>query len=113
VLEGLSFAAPAVGSWLASGKVTRLVVDGPDAGSGAPFDHAAVRRGCQTTCPRPAACSPVDSMRRRRSPPPMRAASPAGVDVSSGVERARGVKDHREDSTVIDAVRMTDRATNA
>ena len=100
--KGLSFAAPAVNSWLASGRVSRLVVDGPSAGSGEPFDHTAF---AQLSDSARRCCLLAGGLTPETVAAVVRSARPAGVDVSSGVEQARGVKDHAKIRAFIDAVR--------
>lgn len=100
--KGLPFSARAVEAWLGSGRIARLVVDGPDAGSGEPFDHAAFAALAESVRTR---CLLAGGLTPETVAAAVRAARPAGVDVSSGVERARGVKDHDKIRAFIDAVR--------
>ena len=100
--KGLPFSPSAVGSWIASGGVARLVVDGPDAGSGEPFDHALFASLDEVARSR---CLLAGGLTPETVAAAVRTARPAGVDVSSGVERSRGVKDHDKIRAFIDAAR--------
>lgn len=91
VMRGFPFSPEAVARWDACRSVDTLVVDGPRGGSGRGFDHAAL-------------AAMVPGLRARvllaggLTPATVAAAvaavRPWGVDVSSGVERTRGTKDH-------------------
>lgn len=67
-----------------------LLIDGPDAGSGVPFDHAALAALMPSITP------PVilaGGLRIETVAETIATVRPFGVDVSSGVESSRGVKD--------------------
>lgn len=100
--KGLHFDAAETARFLGSGRVSRLVVDGPDAGSGAPFDHGEFAALDDATRRRALLAGGLDPANVAEA---VRRARPGGVDVSSGVERARGVKDVALIRAFIDAVR--------
>ncbi len=100
--KGLHFSVEATTAWLASGRVRRVVVDGPDAGSGEAFDHnvfAALDDSVRARCMLAGGLDPAHVAEV------IRVARPGGVDVSSGVESARGIKDHEKIREFIRAVR--------
>ncbi len=105
IWKGLHFAPSSIDAWLASRVVTRLVVDGPVAGSGVAFDHAAFGALPEETRRRSLLAGGLDPSNVGTA---IRTARPAGVDVSSGVERERGVKDHELIRRFIEAVRAAD-----
>jgi phosphoribosylanthranilate isomerase len=107
--KGLHFSPAATHEWLASGHATRLVVDGPVAGSGVSFDHAAFGELSNDVR---AKCFLAGGLDAQNVAGAINTARPAGVDVSSGVEKSRGVKDHDKIRLFIDAVRATDDTSN-
>ena len=100
--KGLHFSPTAVREWLDSRAVARLVVDGPDAGSGERWDHRGFADLDVATRER---CLLAGGLDPTNVAAAVRAAKPWGVDVSSGVERARGVKDHARIAAFIDAAK--------
>jgi len=100
--KGLHFSTAAASEWLASSVAERLVVDGPDAGSGAAWDlaeFAALDASLRSRCLLAGGLDPGSVAAA------VRAARPWGVDVSSGVEIARGVKDLARIRAFIEAAR--------
>ena len=91
VMRGFAFSPDAVRRWDACAAVDTLVVDGPRGGSGMAFDHAALASlvpGLRARVLLAGGLTPANVAEA------IRAVRPWGVDVSSGVERERGVKDH-------------------
>ena len=100
--KGLRFSTAAAAEWLASKRVARIVVDGPDAGSGEGWEHAELTRLDPALRAR---CLLAGGLHAGNVAGAVRAARPWGVDVSSGVESARGVKDHARIRAFIEAAR--------
>ncbi len=94
VIRGLSAGGPSAGmtlhEWDAYPSVSRILLDGPQGGSGRPFDHAAMAPIARelTTPWILAGGLTIDCVNEA-----ITQLRPWGVDVSSGVESARGQKD--------------------
>ncbi|MEM7228224.1 MAG: phosphoribosylanthranilate isomerase [Planctomycetota bacterium] len=105
LVRGIAFDAEEIQSWDASGHAHALLVDGPHAGSGQTFDHSAL------IALMPDLQQPVflaGGLTPDTVGEAIRTVHPFGVDVSSGVERERGVKDHDRIRAFIGAVRDAD-----
>jgi phosphoribosylanthranilate isomerase len=106
VIRGFSWDADALRRWNGCADVDALLIDGPEGGSGAPFDHGALapeRAGLH---------KPVilaGGLRPENAAEAIRAVRPFAVDVSSGVERERGVKDVGLIRAFCEAVREAER----
>jgi len=105
VIRGIPFDAMSISRWDACDAVDRLLIDAPSPGSGDHFDHDAL----STITPSPSTPMIIaggldadcvgDIIRNLR---------PWAVDVSSGVEYARGAKDPQRIRDFCDAVRSAD-----
>ena len=108
--KGLHVSKESTEAWLSSGTIARLVVDGPSAGSGEAFDHSGF---AALDDPTRARCFLAGGLHATNVAHAVASARPGGVDVSSGVESDRGVKDHAKIRAFIDAVRAADAARGA
>jgi len=96
----------AIRIWDRDPNVSRLLIDSPIGGSGIPFDHdafSAVASGITTPWILAGGLTP-DTVAAA-----IEQLHPWGVDVSSGVEATRGVKDHGRIAAFCDAVRSASR----
>ena len=100
--KGLHFSTQTCTEWMNSGHVQRLVVDVMDPGSGASFDHRLLSALDDNTRARCLLAGGLDATNVAQS---LSVARVSGVDVSSGVESSRGVKDQGMIRAFIDAVR--------
>lgn len=90
IIKGIAFDAVQIAKWDHSPHVSALLIDGPAPGSGKTFDHealAAMMSGLRT------AVILAGGLTIENVGAAIRAVRPFGVDVSSGVESSKGVKD--------------------
>jgi len=93
--------------WGAVEEVDAILVDGSAGGMGQSFDWDALA-GAHATCQKPIILA--GGLTSRNVGEAIRAVRPWAVDVSSGVERQRGEKDHNLIRAFCRAVRETDAA---
>ena len=91
--------------WAAVEEIDAILVDGSSGGKGEAFDWAALREHVEA-CAKPVIVA--GGLTAENVGEAIRAARPWGVDVSSGVERERGVKDAGLIRAFCDAVRVAD-----
>lgn len=107
VIRGFQFSREKIQRWERCDSVDVLLIDGSDGGGGASFDHGALAKRM------PDVSKPVilaGGLTPENVGAAIRAVRPFAVDVSSGVERQRGVKDHELIRAFCAAVRAADHA---
>ena len=105
VMRGFSWSRAAFDRWRACADVDVLLIDGPKPGSGEPFDHDALSDHCVGVETRVFLAGGLTPENVGEA---MRTVRPFGVDVSSGVESAPGVKDPALIRRFCEAVREAD-----
>lgn len=90
VMKGFAYTPDALQRWNACNAIDMLVVDGPRGGGGVPFDHAALAAQMPELSKRVLLAGGLTPANVHAA---ISAVHPWGVDVSSGVELQRGVKD--------------------
>ena len=91
LMRGFAFSPEAVRRWDACRAIDTLVVDGPRGGSGHGFDHAVLAAMVPSLRARVLLAGGLTPANVAQA---IESVRPWGVDVSSGVERVRGTKDH-------------------
>ena len=102
IIKAIPFDADAVLAWDEHPDVEILLIDGPRGGSGEPFDHAALAPLLATLAKPVIIAGGLDPETVAEV---VRGLQPFGVDVSSGVESTRGVKDHNRIRAFVTAAR--------
>jgi phosphoribosylanthranilate isomerase len=90
VMKGFAYTPEALQRWNACNAIDMLVVDGPRGGGGVAFDHAALAAQMPGLSKRVLLAGGLTPHNVHAA---ITAVHPWGVDVSSGVELQRGVKD--------------------
>jgi phosphoribosylanthranilate isomerase len=107
IIKGIAFDATQIVRWDQSPHVSALLIDSSNPGGGSAFDHEALAQLM------PALRTPVilaGGLTPNNVEQAIRTVRPYGVDVSSGVEMSRGVKDAGLIRAFCDAVRTADQA---
>ncbi|MCA9290588.1 MAG: phosphoribosylanthranilate isomerase, partial [Phycisphaerales bacterium] len=102
LIKALPFDAAEIVAWDAETAVAALLIDSPRAGGGEPFDHGPLAELA------PSIAHPIilaGGLRPETVGAAIARVRPHGVDVSSGVESSRGVKDAARIREFCDAVR--------
>ena len=102
IIKAIPFDADAVLAWDEHPDVEILLIDGPRGGSGEPFDHAALAPLLATLAKPVIIAGGLDPETVAEV---VRGLQPFGVDVSSGVESTRGIKDHDRIRAFVTAAR--------
>jgi len=105
VIKGITFDSTQIAKWDASPNVSAILIDGAAPGSGRAFDHAAL------AALTPMLRTPViiaGGLTVQNVAGAIKAIRPFGVDVSSGVESSKGMKDAGMIREFCAAVRETD-----
>ncbi|MCP3902094.1 MAG: phosphoribosylanthranilate isomerase [Planctomycetes bacterium] len=105
VIRGFPFSPEAVARWDACPNVSALLVDGPRGGAGETFDHGALAALAERIT-RPVVLA--GGLTPENVGEAIRTVRPYAVDVSSGVERAPGIKDPELIAAFCVAVRQAD-----
>jgi phosphoribosylanthranilate isomerase len=105
IIKAMRFDRLQIRHWDANNAIEAILIDGPLGGSGAPFDHAALA-AMRSTIRTPLIIA--GGLTPENVGEAIRTIRPWGVDVSSGVETSRGVKDATLIRRFCDAVRQAD-----
>jgi phosphoribosylanthranilate isomerase len=105
IIRAFHFSTDAVRQWATCPAVSALLIDGPDPGSGEPFDHAALA-ALMENITKPVILA--GGLTPENVGEAIRIVRPFAVDVSSGVESSPGVKDPALIRAFCDSVRAAD-----
>ncbi len=105
VVRGFSFSPESLSRWNDCEEVSILLIDGPGKGAGEAFDHELLLE-LQNTVDKPLVIA--GGLSPEHVGDVIRLLRPWGVDVSSGVESGRGIKDPELIRAFCDAVHQAD-----